>query len=352
MQNQNQFNYQQPNMSQQDYERLRQQQYNYMVYRSQIENSKKQQRKELIKIGFAVGTAIILYIILQSIAVLLLNVFGLMDAYNSSTMVKYAFNIIGVHLFSMMIPFGLPALCFKKNFVAPLVPVKKVKGKDAVAWIAFGMGVCLMSNIIVNMIIQMSKNVFGYELSQNDYGGPNDWLTCLVIVVSTAIIPAICEEFAFRCCTLGILRKYGKGFAVFTVSIVFGLIHGNVIQFVFAFLVGALLGYITIKTDNVIIAMCVHGFNNGMSVVKDVATFAFNENTATIISNCIFYLWGIASIIALIYLVRRHAFKSDKPAVKNPADNSFGVKAACLIPGLIVPFAILLYFTSQYVTKI
>lgn len=350
--NQNQFNYQQRQMTPEEYQRISQQQYNYMIYQSQIKTAKNNQKKELIKVGFALGATLILYLILQSIAVLSLKSLGLTEIYNNSPMVKYAFNIIAIHLFSMLIPFSLLALCFKKNFITPFFPAKKMKGKDIAAWISFGMGFCLVANIFVNFIIQISKDVFGYELSQNDYGTPNDWLTCLVIVVSTAIIPAICEEIAFRCCALGILKKYGKSFAVFTVSIVFGLIHGNVIQFVFAFFIGALLAFITVKTDNVIVAMCIHGFNNGMSVVNDIVKFAANEKTALIVSNLIFYIWGITGIISLVYLVKKRAFASQKPIAKNLADNNFFTKLLCLVPGLILPFIILIYMTSQYVTKV
>lgn len=69
----------------------------------------------------------------------------------------------------------------------------------------------------------------------------------MIALIGTAIVPAICEEFAMRCCCVQLLRKYGNGFAVLSISIVFGLLHGNVIQFVFAFLVGLILGYITVK---------------------------------------------------------------------------------------------------------
>lgn len=73
-----------------------------------------------------------------------------------------------------------------------------------------------------------------------------------------------------RCCCVQLLRKYGNGFAVLSISIVFGLLHGNVIQFVFAFLVGLILGYITVKTDSVVPAILVHALNNGMSVIVSI----------------------------------------------------------------------------------
>lgn len=335
----------------QNYQSQYYQQQQYMMYRAHILSERKKQRKELILVGIALGVTLIAYLILQTVAVGFLSVFGLRDTYESSPLMQYAFNIVAVHLFSMLIPFSLLAFILRKNFVSPLVPSKKVGGLKAAAWVSFGMACCLLANILTNSIVNISKSVFGYELSQAQNDDPKDFITCIMIVISTAIIPAIIEEFSLRCCTLGVLRKYGKGFAVFIVSIVFGLMHGNVIQFVFAFAIGIVLAYITIQTDNVFLAMIVHGCNNGMSVLSTIAKFAFNDSVANGVTVVLFYIWGIAGIASLIYLASTKSFKTVKQP-KNPYDNSFGTKVLCMVPGLIIPFTLLLIITSQYVTKV
>lgn len=345
--NQNNFNFQMPPQ----YYQYAYEQQQYMIYRAKVLSERKKQKKELLLVGIALGTTLIAYLLLQTVSVGMLSMLGLKDAYESSPLMQYAFNVVAVHLFSMLVPFSLLALILKKNFVAPLVPTKKVSGLKAAAWVSLGMAFCLLANIMTSAIMNISKNLFGYELSQSEYDGPQDIITCVMIVISTAIIPAIIEEFSLRCCTLGVLKKYGNGFAVFVVSIIFGLMHGNVIQFVFAFTLGIMLAYITIKTNNIFIPMLIHGLNNGMSVLKTIIEFAANEKAGETVTGILFYIWGVLGIAALIYLATTKSFKFEKKP-KNPYDNSFGTKVLCVLPGLALPFAILLYLTSQYVTKV
>ena len=351
MNNNQQNYYYNPQMPPQYNEAYAARQRQYMMQQAYIMSERKKQKKELLLVGLALGGTLLLYLVLQTIAVGLLSTLGLREAYESSPLMQYAFNIVAVHLFSMLIPFSLLAFILRKNFVSPLMPTQKVGKLKSAAWISLGMAFSLVANIMTSIIMNISKNIFGYELSQSEYDGPQDIITCVMIVISTAIIPAIIEEFSLRCCTLGVLKKYGKGFAVFMVSVVFGLMHGNVIQFIFAFTLGIMLAYITIQTNNIFIAMMIHGLNNGMSVLKTIIEFAINEKAGETVTTVIFYLWGILGIASLIYLVSTKAFKSEKQP-KNPCDNSFGTKVLCMLPGLAIPFAILIAVTAQYVTKV
>ena len=47
----------------------------------------------------------------------------------------------------------------------------------------------------------------------------------------------------------------------------FGLMHSNFEQIPFAFLVGIVLGFITVKSGSIWLAVLVHGFNNFISVL-------------------------------------------------------------------------------------
>lgn len=333
------------------YQQANQQAYQALMFRQQIEKGKKAQRLELIKTGLLLGGSLIMCLLIQTIMIALLSSFNLMQTYQNSVAFQYGFNVIAVHLASMLIPFGIMALILKKNFVSPFFPAQPVDKKQAFAWVGFGMGGCIVANLITSYIMAFSKTVFGYELKQNGYDGPDGILACVILVVSTMIIPAVCEEIAFRCCALGVLRKFGKSFSVFAVSILFGLMHGNAVQFIFAFLVGLVLAYITIKTDNVLLAMLVHAFNNGISVFGQIIELFISEkasNTATVI---IFYTWAIIGVASLIYLAFKGLLKIKKEP-KSIYDNSFFVKLLCLAPGLTVPLIILIKHTAEYITKV
>lgn len=322
-----------------------------MMFQRQVSYMKKKQRAEILKAGFILGGAIIAYIVLQSVWALSMHAFGLTEVYENSVMFKYAFNIIAVDLLAMLPAFGIAALILKKNFVGELLPSKKVGKAKFTAWVLLGMGGAMLANLLVSWLITFTKEVLGYELTQNDYGTASDPLSLFVMFFAIAVAPAIFEEFAFRCCALGALKKFGKGFAVFSVSIIFGLIHGNVIQFVFAFFVGLILAYITVQTDNVLIAMVIHGINNGRSVINDMVEAMANEDVANKVSSVLFIVFLVLGIISLIYLLIKKSFKREKKQI-NIYDNNFFVKIACMAPGMIVPFAILIKMTQSYVTKI
>ena len=323
----------------------------YVMMQRQIDHAKKQQRSELVKVGFVLGGAIIFYLFLQTFWVMILKSLGLMNLYNDSTMFKYAFNIVAVDLLALFPAFGIAALILRRNFTGELFPAKKVGALKGSAWVFFGMGCTILANYFVSIMMVFVKNVLGYELTQNDLGTSNDPLTCIIMIVATVFAPAIFEEFAFRCCTLGALKKYGKSFAVFMVSIIFGLIHGNVIQFVFAFLVGLILAYITVQTDNVVLAIIIHGLNNGRSAVNDIISTVTDEKTANTVTVIIMIILAVLAVASLIYLLITRSFKYEKK-IKSLYDNNFGTKLACMIPGMIIPFAILIAFTKQYITKI
>lgn len=322
-----------------------------LLLQNQIEIGKKQQRKEIIKAGILLGTCLILYLLIQTLMSQALVTLGFSDAYHSSKAFQYGFNVIAVHLTSMMLPFLALALILKKNFVSPFFPTQRLDKKDTFAWIGFGMSCCIAANYATSFAISFTKNVLGYELKQNGYGGPDSIISCVILVVSTVIIPAICEEIALRCCALGVLKKFGKGFAIFAVSIVFGLMHGNAVQFIFAFGVGLALAYITIKTNNIIPAMIVHGLNNGISVISEIIQYATDEKIANTVTVVIFYIWMIVGVVSIIYLGTTKKFKQEKQQ-RHLADNSFFVKLLCLAPGLFIPFVMLLSLTAQYITKV
>ncbi len=139
------------------------------------------------------------------------------------------------------------------------------------AWfpiILMGIGFCAFSNIAMGFASSIFEGLgINYEV---DFGeNPQGILGITLSVIATAIVPALVEEFACRGLVLGALRKYGDGFAVMVSSILFGLIHGNFQQIPFAFMVGLILGFVTVKCNSIWPAVFIHFYNNLSSVIFD-----------------------------------------------------------------------------------
>lgn len=316
--------------------------YQRAILRKQQENSEK---KEIRLISLTMGAAIIAYLLFQNIAVAVLYAFDLFDKYNSNAVFQNAFTIIGVSFFSVLVPFGIMALVNKKRYSHPIIPSNSIRPFKCLVWVCFGMLCCVGANFAVSYLITFSELLFDIEFTQGELLDPDSPLACVMCVISTAIIPAICEEFAMRCCSLQLLRKYGKSFAVFAVSIVFGLLHGNVIQFIFAFVVGLVLGFVTVKTDSIVPAVLIHGFNNGVSALNSILTYTSGENTAQTTILIVYAFWAASGIASLVYLITKGELrKTAKP--QNGVLTNGQKFTAFLFPWMIIPFLILVIITA------
>lgn len=303
----------------------------------------KQERKEIRKLGSIMGVALTVYIAFQFLSVSLLEMLDLMDIYENSVLFQDSFTIIAVELVALCIPFGIMALVNRKKYVTPIVPSKKIKMSSLLLWVGFGMLCCIGADYIVGILNVISEST-GFSLEQPEMLDPDSWFACALSVLATAVIPPICEEFAMRCCGVGLLRKYGKGFAVTAVAMIFGLVHGNIIQFVFASLIGIILGYVTVKTDSILPAIFIHAFNNGMSVFVDVVNFALGKDVDENVTAVLFIFWLVLGAVCTIILLMKKEFKKDVQPPREPFSNSIGQKLSAFFisPGMIVPFAFFL----------
>lgn len=87
------------------------------------------------------------------------------------------------------------------------------------------------------------------------------------ILLVMAILPALCEELAFRGFIFGgLLRQQGVLRAIIVSSLFFGFTHTVLQQSIAASLMGVVLGFIAWRTGGVICTMIVHAINNTLSL--------------------------------------------------------------------------------------
>lgn len=93
-----------------------------------------------------------------------------------------------------------------------------------------------------------------------------------VMVIYTAFLGPIAEELAFRGLSLGYFKKAVPSFALANVlqAFLFGFIHLNFLQGVYAFLIGLLLGYVAHKTGSLLLTMVLHICFNGSSFIVEL----------------------------------------------------------------------------------
>ena len=92
------------------------------------------------------------------------------------------------------------------------------------------------------------------------YYGDEAWTNISVFAV--VISAPIMEELVFRGIGIGILRKYGNGFAVLTTSLLFALMHVGV-RVIIVIPSALMLGIIMVLTKNILFSVLLHMMING-----------------------------------------------------------------------------------------
>lgn len=144
--------------------------------------------------------------------------------------------------------------------------LKRVRPNVVMASVALGV-VAFFINIIVSSFFNNFISFFGFEFptgSQDSALGPV-W-SFLLNVVLVAVLPAIFEELLHRGWLLSELGKVGYKKAILITSVLFGLIHFNITQVSYAFVIGIILAIVTLASKSVVPAIIIHFTNNFTSV--------------------------------------------------------------------------------------
>lgn len=208
--------------------------------------------------------------------------------------------IIGIAVSAVMVvtPFFIVAKSMGIKILTDISFKKTEKGLFLPCFL-LGVGICLFSSFAVAFGGQLFS-VFGIEFPSPETVFPKGVFGVTVAVISTAFFPAFLEELALRGFVLGFLRRFGDTFAIVCSAAVFGIMHANADQIVFAFLVGLVLGFITVKTDSIWCAIAVHFANNLISVI--LSYFKGEELLSSLILVVIFTvlvisaIWGITAL--------------------------------------------------------
>ena len=189
------------------------------------------------------------------------------DSIYISNVPMFLINIF-TSVFSAFIP-GLFYLLFSKSSISETISVKYVKQNILWPIVFMGMAAAMAANYATD-ILQQNFSIFGIENTKVMSESTNTFFENILYIISTAIVPAFAEEFAFRGIIMGTLRKYGDVFAIITSSVMFGAMHGNIVQIPFAFILGLVFAYVDCKTNSIIPSIIIHFINNFYSVMMDI----------------------------------------------------------------------------------
>ena len=222
----------------------------------------------------------------------------------------------------LIIPLTAFSLIKRQKVSATLKDFKVNKISFKHVLMSFGIGVCVfLLNLCIASLFNAIILALGYESlpGSSTGGGINaSFVNFLLVTFYSAMLPGICEEITHRGMLLNGLKKQGLGKALILSSLMFGLMHLNINQFFYAFVVGLIIGFIVICANSIIPAMIVHFTHNFINTYLDFASVNgwFGGNFYDIINSArlntsplfmvlisIVVITGVVTLLA--YLIKR-----------------------------------------------
>ncbi len=164
----------------------------------------------------------------------------------------------------MLLALAVITALIHRTSLKEVFPVRKIGLMEFLGLLSFFAGGYLM-NVLLTGISFMILPSASSESSVIDVltveSGP------IMAVLTVALLPAICEEAVERGAVMSHFRSVGKEWAVVLImGIFFGLFHMSPGRFLNTAFMGALLTYIMIRKNNILLPVILHFMNNLMSM--------------------------------------------------------------------------------------
>lgn len=202
---------------------------------------------------------------------------------------------------------------FKKVFHLKL---PKISDLLIAAFLWAGTYILMMAlTVLLSAVFPESAESAGQELLDIWENAPV-WL----VIVSSALFPAVCEETAFRGVLFGTLQNKCRIVpAILITGAVFGFYHMNLIKFFVVGFFGCVLAYAVYKTGSIAVSMWMHFLNNLFAVLLTfyeeeaaaVLPILFRENPG-VGEFIIFVLTGMILLAISLLLLNRKRFNALK----------------------------------------
>lgn len=160
-------------------------------------------------------------------------------------------------------------------------------------FVVMALGAAWLTSSVLDFIMEIISPVVIFETP--DLSIKDSFTTNIFLIIYTVIVAPITEELLFRGILLGKLKQYGKVSSVIVVSLLFGLLHGNIPQAIPTFVVSLFLCYITLKSNSIFPAILIHMINNAVAQLTDI-----NNDIFQILMNIMIIIIIVAGVFLII----------------------------------------------------
>ncbi len=309
----------------------------------------RQVRRHFSWIGASIG------IFLATRFVFQLIIRGLLEYFWPQWM-QNAWALYGVSGAAQYIP-ALPVmlLVLKK---APATPMEKSPMKVSHLAVAAFVAIFMMqAGNLVGNLVSMLLSMIPSVAPSNPVSDLMLEMDLLPTAVFAVLFAPLMEELIFRKVLIDRMHVYGQKTAVILSALIFGLFHGNPVQFTYAFTVGLVLGFVYVKTGKLRYSIALHMLLNFLGggiapwLLKNILALDIGDGTdlAAVMAalpwvlGLLGYLLTIfASALAglVLLIVNRNRITFENAPLQLPRKKS--VTVTCCNVGMLFAFVLLM----------
>lgn len=245
----------------------------------------------------------------------------------------------------LLLPFVLYCLFIKVKPNQLVQTCNFYKCNYKVVFISISIGLlCFFINIAVSSLFNGILSFTGYDFNKYTSSGSADMSVgnFFIDIIIVAVLPALCEEVLHRGIVLQGIKHAGFKKAIVISSLLFALLHFNIQQVAYAFVIGLVLGFVAVVSKNIWPAIIIHFMNNSISVyldyatanewwlgnvMDDIATALKSNNSTMIFVVCVFVLLIVIALFCLFMwlLFKQSMLKKVYKAINKVYDTKDGV---------------------------
>ena len=268
-----------------------------------------------------------------------------LKAFAERNVLFYPLLLLAATIIANIVPYYLCAkklgLSVKGFFSKP-----DITGFSAVTFGSVALSISFAAGTLISLI-NFVLGKFRIGLSTPSFDIPlHSSVGAAAMILTMVIIAPVTEEFIFRGVVLNTFKKYGSGFAVVSSSLLWALMHGNIVQAVPVFGMGLILGVVALRSKSIIPSIIIHMINNLIATLALLAKASGNKYVYLITGLLVGSLMLAAAMtgITLFCIYHRQFFTRD---IKTPENATAHLGSKAFLTSWTVILAIIIY--SAYI---
>ncbi len=273
----------------------------------------KMKRPEIIRLMITsgiIGLCVIAFNVFADCFLAILRKTPIAEHYADSYVLMYTVQIF-YSVICIVLPFAIGGFIIK-HFVLRNVDTLPLNRPNSGKLFVLALGICFLTLVVTNFVTSLfvlSAESFGFVFEGGMDNKPESMGEFWWQMLSTAVVPALTEEFAVRGVVLQSLRKFGDRFAICVSAVIFAVMHGNLVQAPFALVLGIVMGWLVIVTDSLWTGIAIHFMNNTYATVLTGLGSVVPETIQVVVIAIVNIVGALLGLVALLIFIDKYRHK-------------------------------------------